>query len=357
MDRHIVLFANSKHGATTSKLISSAHPVVLFRAWRLVAWTSCLCHMRSTLSKVDRLCGVWDGPRPVLWPCLVHENLRLWCFYGFVSCWNGVTRHTVASQTCRAVHLKTCNIPCSFPNMFVLGVRELVFGASMRWLVRLRCEKGEDMVVSGSTAVVQYPRCLHRNHELIRKPASCGQLKGRGAMPAMGHVPNSCSSSKLVLRSWMLPSLASPVRRRWRPNAGDRSISLLGFRARRCSFSGTVAEPCAWEARCSLDSLRRTVGSGFHLFNNKSDGTRFLNENVMHFVGLCVLLPMLVEFRPLRTVLLLSLIMAFVSWNCYATVTDVSQMLWLSLGVPITEPRRAVRTGRILACLAGTSSI
>ena len=39
---------------------------------------------------------------------------------------------------------------------------------------------------------------------------------------------------------------------------------------------------------------------------------------------------MLIEFRPLRTVLLLSLIMAFVSWNCYATVTDVSQMLWLS---------------------------
>ena len=33
------------------------------------------------------------------------------------------------------------------------------------------------------------------------------------------------------------------------------------------------------------------------------------------------------------------------------------QMLWLSLGVPITEPRRAVRTGRVLPCLAGTSSI
>ena len=63
---------------------------------------------------------------------------------------------------------------------------------------------------------------------------------------------------------------------RWRPNAGDRSISLLGFRARRCSFSGTVAEPCAWESRCSLDSLRRTVGSGFHL-----------NDHVLHFVGLC----------------------------------------------------------------------
>ena len=32
-------------------------------------------------------------------------------------------------------------------------------------------------------------------------------------------------------------------------------------------------------------------------------------------------------------------------------------MLWLSLGVPITEPRRALRTGKVLACLAGTSSI
>ena len=259
-----------------------------------------------------------------------------------------MTRHTVVSQTCRAVHLQTCNIPCSIPNMFVLGVRGFVFDASMRWLVRLRCVKGEDMVVSGSTAVVQHPRCLHRNHEPIGD--TCKLWTGEGS-------PNSCSSSKLVLRSWMLPSLASPVRRRWRPNAGDRSISLLGFRAQRCSFSGTVAEPCAWEARCSLDSLRRTVGSGFHLFNNKSDGTRPLNEHVMHFVGLCVLLPMLVGFRPLRTVLLLSLIMAFVNWNCYATVTDVSQMLWLSLGVPITEPRRAVRTGRVLACLAGTSPI
>ena len=50
------------------------------------------------------------------------------------------------------------------------------------------------------------------------------------------HVPNSCSSSQLVLRTWMLPSLASPVWRRCRLNAGDRSISLVGFRARRCSF-------------------------------------------------------------------------------------------------------------------------
>ena len=46
------------------------------------------------------------------------------------------------------------SIPCSFPNMFVLGVGELVLDASTRWLARLRCEKGENMVVSGSTPVV-----------------------------------------------------------------------------------------------------------------------------------------------------------------------------------------------------------
>ena len=43
--------------------------------------------------------------------------------------------------------------------------------------------------------------------------------------------------------------------KRWRPNAGDRSISLVGFRARRCSFSGTVAEPSAWESRCERSVL------------------------------------------------------------------------------------------------------
>ena len=109
-------------------------------------------------------------------------------------------------------------------------------------------------------------------------------LKVEALCRTQGHVPISCSSSQLVLRSWMLPSLASLVRRRWRPNAGDRSISLVGFRARRCSFSGTVAEPCAWESRCCLGSLRRTVGSEFHLLN-KSVGARPLNEHVMHFVG------------------------------------------------------------------------
>ena len=50
----------------------------------------------------------------------------------------------------------------------------------------------------------------------------------------------------------------------------------------------------------------------------------------MQFVGLCFLVPMLIRFLPLRTVLLVSLIMAFMSWNCYATGTDVSQMLRLS---------------------------
>ena len=54
----------------------------------------------------------------------------------------------------------------------------------------------------------------------------------------------------------------------------------------------------------------------------------------MQFVGLRFLVPMLIGFRPLRTVLLLSLIMAFVSWSCFATVTDVSQMLWFSLLSP-----------------------
>ena len=39
----------------------------------------------------------------------------------------------------------------------------------------------------------------------------------------------------------------------------------------------------------------------------------------MQFVGLCSLVPVLVRFLPLRTVLLVSLIMAFVSWHCYAT--------------------------------------
>ena len=47
------------------------------------------------------------------------------------------------------------------------------------------------------------------------------------------------------------------------------------------------------------------------------------------------MVPMLTRFLPLRNALLLSLIMVFVSWNCYATVSNVSQMLWLSLLTPV----------------------
>ena len=65
----------------------------------------------------------------------------------------------------------------------------------------------------------------------------------------------------------------------------------------------------------------------------------------MQFVGLRFLVPMLMGFRPLRTVLLLSLIMAFVSWSCFATVTDVSQMLWLSPHSRERSVLTIVRTG------------
>ena len=90
---------------------------------------------------------------------------------------------------CRAVHLQTCNIPCSIPNMLILGVTRLVFDASMRWLVRLRCEKGEDMVLSGSTAVVQYPRCLHRNHEPIRDTCGSWTVEGLRRYARIGSRP------------------------------------------------------------------------------------------------------------------------------------------------------------------------
>ena len=33
-------------------------------------------------------------------------------------------------------------VSCLVLNMFVLGVEELVFDATTRWLARLRCEKG-----------------------------------------------------------------------------------------------------------------------------------------------------------------------------------------------------------------------
>ena len=97
------------------------------------------------------------------------------------------------------------------------------------------------------------------------RPQIVGSLRVEPLCGTKCHVPNSCSSSQLVLRTWMLPSLASPVWRRCELNAGYRSISLVGFRARRCSFSGTVAESCVWYSRRCLDSLPRTVGSEFHL--------------------------------------------------------------------------------------------
>ena len=63
MDRDIVLFANSKHGATTLKVdaLGSLTP-----GPRVFA----LCGQR--FQKYNVLRGVWDGPRPDLWPCL-------WC--------------------------------------------------------------------------------------------------------------------------------------------------------------------------------------------------------------------------------------------------------------------------------------
>ena len=69
-----------------------------------------------------------------------------------------------------------------------------------------------------------------------KRPSSCGQLRVNALCRTKCHVPISCSSSQLVLRTWMLPSLASPIGRRCRLHADDRSISLVGFRARRCSF-------------------------------------------------------------------------------------------------------------------------
>ena len=80
----------------------------------------------------------------------------------------------------------------------------------------------------------------------------------------------------------------------------------------------------------------------FHLLN-KSVGTRPLNEHVMHFVGSCFLVPMLIGFRPLQTVSLLSLIMSFVlelSCDHDRRVADA-----VALGDPITEACPAVRTG------------
>ena len=57
--------------------------------------------------RVTTWCSGRSASRFVAMP-VVHENLRLWYFDGVVSCWNAGTRHTVASQRCRAVHLQTC---------------------------------------------------------------------------------------------------------------------------------------------------------------------------------------------------------------------------------------------------------
>ena len=193
------------------------------------------------------------------------------------------------------------------------------------------CEKATEkhgnisrqMVCRDVLALIDHVSLLNESQTVDRCPCHCWNAQ-RGPC-------QMCEYARLI----------AAQHSRWRPNAGDHSISLLGFRVRRCSFSGTVAETCAWESRCSLASLRRTVGSGFHL-----------NDHVC-ISSVCVArrVPATANRLPLVTHHI------FVSWNCYATVTDVSQMLWLSLEILITEPRRATRTGKILACLAGTSSI
>ena len=66
----------------------------------------------------------------------------------------------------------------------------------------------------------------------------------------------------------------------------------------------------------------------------------------MQCFGLCVLMPALLKFFSLRHILLLSLFMAFVSWNCYATVTGWQQLMWFSLLSPANAAFfPVVRTG------------
>ena len=71
------------------------------------------------------------------------------------------------------------------------------------------------------------PRLCNDNHEPIKQTSDFGQPKVGPLCGTKCHVPNSCSSSQLVLRTWMLPSLASPVWRCCELNAGYRSISLV----------------------------------------------------------------------------------------------------------------------------------
>ena len=73
---------------------------------------------------------------------------------------------------------------------------------------------------------------------------------GRGPPGPQGVYASSLRFLRRCPRSTVLPFHDYPslcrysftYQKRWRPNAGDRSISLVGFCARRCSFSGTVAE-------------------------------------------------------------------------------------------------------------------
>jgi len=66
----------------------------------------------------------------------------------------------------------------------------------------------------------------------------------------------------------------------------------------------------------------------------------------MQCFGLCVLMPALLKFFSLRHILLLSLFMAFVSWNCCATATGWQQLMWFSLLSPANAAFfPVVRTG------------
>lgn len=69
-------------------------------------------------------------------------------------------------------------------------------------------------------------------------------------------------------------------------------------------------------------------------------------NNGMQCFGLVVIMPVLMKFLSLRQILLFSLFMGFVSWNCYAIVTDEWQMLVCSLLTPANAAFfPVVRTG------------
>ena len=107
MDRHIVWFANSKHGATTSQLISSAHPVVLYRAWPVCSLGPriyVICG--QPLSKVDRLRGVLGRSASSFVAMLGAQEFATVVLYGFVLCW----KQSDTSHCClpKRVVLSTC---------------------------------------------------------------------------------------------------------------------------------------------------------------------------------------------------------------------------------------------------------